>query len=498
MDLKQLQTAAKNHTILYAEDNEALRLNATKLLNKFFSTVYSVSDGQEALESFKKNPTDILITDIKMPNMDGLELATHIKTIAPQVKTIVMSAFDEKEFLHEAIKIGVFRYLTKPVNVTALSEVLYEALLSIRDEYRSKIFQTHLESVFNYQSSMVLMLKNDKPIIANKMFLEFFELESVEEFNAKYKNLGVLFLEHDGFLYEHDDVKWFDVVTHNDKKLFHVKLQNLSGEIKHLIIKYQSVPHKESYGILSFDDVTELNLLKLFDRNQTQSDNDGQDMKAMFDLLEVIQRNSAKIAVHNYYKGLSITNDGIIVKIENEVLTIKTNFLQQKAIQFEKKVYIVSDALPHTLECSEVLKIEFDTQSVSLKNLKFVLTSPVKRKTIRVIPEENHTVSLFIRENKFYGDVIIEDISLDAIKLKLNALPAGIEKGDEVNLDIVVELDKRPLIINTKAKMFRKSESRHSFSLVFLFNDSKKSELVKYITKRQMAMIREFKGLQNG
>ncbi|MEA2073289.1 MAG: hypothetical protein U9O86_06850 [Campylobacterota bacterium] len=221
-------------------------------------------------------------------------------------------------------------------------------------------------------------------------------------------------------------------------------------------------------------------------------------MKAMFDLLEVIQRNSAKIAVHNYYKGLSITNDGIIVKIENEILTIKTNFLQQKAIQFEKKVYIVSDALPHTLECSEVLKIEFDTQSVSLKNLKFVLTSPVKRKTIRVIPEENHTVSLFIRENKFYGDVAIEDISLDAIKLKLNALPAGIEKGDEVNLDIVVELDKRPLIINTKAKMFRKSESRHSFSLVFLFNDSKRSELVKYITKRQMAMIREFKGLQNG
>ncbi|MEA2073291.1 MAG: hypothetical protein U9O86_06860 [Campylobacterota bacterium] len=54
MELKELQAAAKNHTILYAEDNEALRLNATKLLKKFFSAVYSVSDGQEALESFKK------------------------------------------------------------------------------------------------------------------------------------------------------------------------------------------------------------------------------------------------------------------------------------------------------------------------------------------------------------------------------------------------------------------------------------------------------------
>ena len=46
--------------------------------------------------------------------------------------------------------------------------------------------------------------------------------------------------------------------------------------------------------------------------------------------------------------------------------------------------------------------------------------------------------------------------------------------------------------------MYRKSESRHSFSVVFMFKKSQKGDLVKYITKRQMAVIREFKGLQNG
>ena len=89
-------------------------------------------------------------------------------------------------------------------------------------------------------------------------------------------------------------------------------VKNHKGEIKHLIAKYQIIPEKDGYGILSFDDVTELRLLKLFDASQTNIDEKMQDTQAMFDLLEVIQRNSAKIELHNYYKGLSITNDALI------------------------------------------------------------------------------------------------------------------------------------------------------------------------------------------
>ena len=117
---------------------------------------------------------------------------------------------------------------------------------------------------------------------------------------------------------------------------------------------------------------------------------------------------------------------------------------------------------------------------------------------MRVVPEDKHSVSLFLGENKFHGDIKIEDISLNAVKLKLNALPAGLQKGDEVTIDMVLELDKKPLIINTKATMFRKSELKRSFSVVFMFDESKRKELTNYITKRQMAIIREFKGLQHG
>lgn len=172
--------------------------------------------------------------------------------------------------------------------------------------------------------------------------------------------------------------------------------------------------------------------------------------------------------------------------------------MQQKAVQIEQKLLILSSALPQALECSVVEKISFEKQELVLSGLRFVSSSPVTRQTIRVVPEGKISVSLFVGENKFHGDVEIEDISLDAVKLKMNALPAGFSDESDITLDIVLELDKKPLIINTKAEFFRKSESKHSFHVVFKFIKLQKSGLVKYITKRQMALIREIKGMQNG
>jgi len=490
-NLKKLKLVAKGFSVLYVEDNKALRMNAAKLLRKFFNEVEVAADGKEGLDKFKKHHYPLVITDIKMPNMDGMELASHIREIQPDTKIMVMSAFDEKELLLKAIELGIFRFLKKPVNITELTDVLYEAVMQIKHERDTKLFYTHLNNVFNYQSSMVMMLNDAKPILANQAFLDFFDVDSIEEFNDQYKDIGEYFLEHDGFLYNHGDIDWFDAVELNEKKLFHVKMKNKANKIRHLILKYQLIPEKAGHGILSFDDVTELNILKLFDDEQ-------QDTKAMFDLLEVIQRNSAKIEVHNYYKGLSITNDAVISEIKDDFISIKTSYLQEKAIQFEKKTVLVSDALPSAIFCDEVVKISFENQTVVLKGLRFSNSSPTQRSTIRVVPEEKHSVSLFLREDKFYGDVRIEDISLNAVKLKLNAFPAGLKKGDEVTINMVLELDKKPLTVNTKATMFRKSESKSSFSVVFMFDESKRKELTNYITKRQMAIIREFKGLENG
>ena len=497
-NLKELQSVARGFKLLYVEDNEALRKNAAKLLKKIFTQVDLAENGEVGLALFKKNHHSIVLTDIKMPKMDGMTLIKHIKKIRPETKTLVMSAYDDKKLLLQGIELGVFCFLQKPVSVAELSDTLYRAVLQINHENHTKIFYAHLKSVFDHQSSMVVMINDTKIILSNDMFLEFFNYQCRDECRVSFDEISKQFLEHDGFLFNTQEVDVLDTIKLNAQSIYHIKLKNSDGDIRHFILKYQDIPEKANYGVLSFDDVTELNLLKLFDSKQTSNDDNLKSSKAMFNLLEVIQRNSAKVELHNYYNGLSITNNGIISELKDEILTLKTTYMQQKAIQMEQKLLLVSSALPHAIECKEIQKINFEKQTVELSSLRFVKSSPITRSTIRVVPSGKQTVSFFIGENKFHGDIEIEDISLDAIKLKLNALPAGLDKDSDIVLDIVLELDKKPLIINTKASMYRKTESRHSFSIVFLFKDLKKSKLVKYITKRQMELIREIKGMQNG
>jgi hypothetical protein len=61
-----------------------------------------------------------------------------------------------------------------------------------------------------------------------------------------------------------------------------------------------------------------------------------------------------------------------------------------------------------------------------------------------------------------------------------------------------LELDKKHIIINTKASLLKKFEQKNGFIVVFMFDDFNKNDLIKYISKRQLEIIREFKGMQNG
>lgn len=495
--LKDLQIIAKGLSILYVEDNNALRTNAAKLLKKFFKSVHLAENGEVALAMFKKYHYPLIITDIKMPKMDGITLLKKIKEIDSETKAIVMSAYDDKNLLLQGIELGVFRYLKKPVNVTELSNVLYELVTQILHEQNKNIFHTYLKNIFDYQSSMIIMIHNSDILLANDMFLHFFHYKSTQECRENIHDLSTLFLEHDGFLYNNDDINVLDVLKENKDKLFHVKLRNFNNDEKHFIVKYHEVPEKPEYGILSFEDVTELDLLELFDAKSHDTEESITNQKELFHLLELIKRNSAKVELHNFYKGLSITNNGLITKIENSKVTFKTSYIQQKAIHLEQELLIISNTLPFTIKATKIIAINFEEQTVEVENLKFVKTSPVTRKTLRVTVESKHSVTLFLEDNKFVNDIKIEDISLDAVKLKLNALPAGLEINSLVKLDIVIELNKQSVNITAEAVLYRKSESKQNFSLVFIFQKVQKSILVKYITKRQMELIREIKGVTN-
>lgn len=107
-----------------------------------FRLVGDASDGEMALPLIRKMKPDVLITDIKMPFMDGLSLSEIVKEEFPKMKIIIISGYDDFEYARQAITAGVDQYLLKPITRTTLRGVLLEMKEKIEQEVEQKDYQT--------------------------------------------------------------------------------------------------------------------------------------------------------------------------------------------------------------------------------------------------------------------------------------------------------------------------------------------------------------------
>lgn len=103
--------------------------------------IHMAENGKEALDKYKENPVDIIITDINMPVITGLELIMKIKEINKRAKFIVLSGYDEFSYARTAMKYGVENYILKPINEEELEAALIDINKKIKDE---KIGRAHV------------------------------------------------------------------------------------------------------------------------------------------------------------------------------------------------------------------------------------------------------------------------------------------------------------------------------------------------------------------
>lgn len=113
--------------------------------------ILSCSNGAEAYEILKERPVDVLITDIRMPVMDGMELIEKAAREFPRVKTLLISAYQEFEYARNAIRFGVFDYLVKPFRVEAVEKLLEKIDEKIQEEqemFQQKTYYEELEQSY--------------------------------------------------------------------------------------------------------------------------------------------------------------------------------------------------------------------------------------------------------------------------------------------------------------------------------------------------------------
>ena len=127
-------------SVLYVEDELPTRDKIARILKREVRRLFLAENGKEGLALFELHHPDIVITDIKMPVMDGLEMAERIKAIDNDVHVVLTTAHGEADYLMKSIKVGVDKYLMKPVDMSTLSRILRDMsrIIGIARELKAK------------------------------------------------------------------------------------------------------------------------------------------------------------------------------------------------------------------------------------------------------------------------------------------------------------------------------------------------------------------------
>ena len=167
----------KKLNVLYVEDNKQARIQTIKMFKNYFNFIDVATDGEDGLQCYNSyflnsnKYYDLVITDIDMPNMDGINMSKNIYKINKHQKIIIISAHDDKKYFIELINIGVEGFIQKPVSFEQISEVLKIVCSSL---INNNIINLAFNCTYN-NLSKELLINNDKVNMTTNehKFIEF-------------------------------------------------------------------------------------------------------------------------------------------------------------------------------------------------------------------------------------------------------------------------------------------------------------------------------------
>ena len=181
-------------SILYVEDEKNTLDNLSKILKRFCHNLYLAGDGEEGFNLYKKYTPSVVITDIKMPIMDGIVLANKIKELNEDVKIIFLTSFSKMSLLQKAIEVHAEGYLLKPLDLDSLEQMLKKINKStmLEEEIKEKRIneikqKQELETILSTTKDGISILDLDTNFLyANNAFLQMlgYSLEELKKLSS--------------------------------------------------------------------------------------------------------------------------------------------------------------------------------------------------------------------------------------------------------------------------------------------------------------------------
>jgi len=252
---------AQDPVILLVEDEREVRTELTRFLQRFSHTVISAENGEEGLAFFRSHAPDIVISDIRMPKMNGIEMAKAIKKIAPEQPIVFTTAHGDNGYFIEAIEMQIDGYILKPVDLGLLKKKIQDINKKLKAEKERKLYTGILDDIAQMQDSMLAVYdEKATPVFFNKKLLRFLGHATLEDFRDACGSLGDLFEEKDGCFHPetHQSGVWVQEIqkVETDKRL--VSLKSAKDNQSHLFLVSLSKQTQNSNVIATFSEVTSI------------------------------------------------------------------------------------------------------------------------------------------------------------------------------------------------------------------------------------------------
>lgn len=169
--IKKLVGFSKTLKVLVVEDNEDARKQAIKLLSNFFDDITEACDGADGLAKFKDGNYELIISDINMPNMDGIEMSRKIREIDKDIPILILSAYDDSSYFLETIKLDITGYVLKPINIQQLVDSLNKIIEKIKLKYEVEDYKKQLETMNEFLESQITQ-RIQEIVLLNKEIAE--------------------------------------------------------------------------------------------------------------------------------------------------------------------------------------------------------------------------------------------------------------------------------------------------------------------------------------
>ncbi len=163
----------KYYNILYAEDNKALQMGTVEYLKRYFGKVYVANNGKEALSLYDKHKIDVLLLDIDMPILNGLDVAEMIRRYNETIPIIILTAYTDTKLLLRATELNLCKYLVKPLNPIVFKDILEKVhtKLLVNNQTIIKLSDGY---IWNFKTKV--LIRDDIPIFLSQKVQALFAL----------------------------------------------------------------------------------------------------------------------------------------------------------------------------------------------------------------------------------------------------------------------------------------------------------------------------------